>query len=113
MRYESAARFRQALEQRLGDRSKATGSSLIRLRKVVVFERFLARLAVAAPGRWTLKGALALDFRLKGRSRTTKDMDLVGRDTEEAAVCSRTSSSTWASPILSAGLPILCVEQTF
>jgi predicted nucleotidyltransferase component of viral defense system len=86
MRYESAARFRQALDQRLGDRSKATGSSLIRLRKTVVFERLLARLALAAPGRWTLKGALALDFRLGVRSRTTKDMDLVRHDDEEAAV---------------------------
>ena len=86
MRYESAARFRQALERRLRDRSRATGSSLIRLRKTVVFERLLARLAVAARGRWTLKGALALDFRLRDRSRTTKDMDLVRHDNEEAAV---------------------------
>ena len=86
MRYGSAARFRQALEQRLGDRSKATGQSVIRLRKTVVFERLLARLAVAAPGRWTLKGALALGFRLRGRSRTTMDADLVRHDNEEAAV---------------------------
>jgi predicted nucleotidyltransferase component of viral defense system len=86
MRYETAARFRQALEQRLGDRTKATGVSLVRLRKTVVFERLLARLAVAAPGRWVLKGGLALDFRLKDRSRTTKDMDLVHHDDEEAAV---------------------------
>jgi predicted nucleotidyltransferase component of viral defense system len=86
MRYTSAARFRQALEQSLRDRSKATGSSHIRLRKTVVFERLLARLAVAAPGRWTLTGAIALDFRLRNRSRTTKDMDLVRHDDEEAAV---------------------------
>lgn len=86
MRYQSAARFRQALEQRLGDRTRATGASLVRLRKTVVFERLLARLAVAAPGRWALKGGLALDFRLKDRSRATKDMDLVRHDDEEAAV---------------------------
>jgi len=86
MKYESAARFRQALEQRLGDRTKATGASLVRLRKTVVFDRLLARLTVAAPGRWVLKGGLALDFRLKDRSRTTKDMDLVRHDDEEAAV---------------------------
>jgi predicted nucleotidyltransferase component of viral defense system len=86
MRYESAARFRQALEQRLGDRTKAAGASLVRLRKTVVFDQLLARLAVAAPGRWVLKGGLALDFRLKDRSRTTKDMDLVRHDDEEAAV---------------------------
>lgn len=86
MRYESAARFRQALEQRLGDRTKATGASLVRLRKTVVFERLLARLVAVALGRWVLKGGLALDFRLKDRSRTTKDMDLVRHDDEEAAV---------------------------
>ena len=86
MRYESAARFRQALEQRLGNRTRATGASLVRLRKTVVFERLLARLVVTAPGRWVLKGGLALDFRLKDRSRTTKDMDLVRHDDEEAAV---------------------------
>jgi predicted nucleotidyltransferase component of viral defense system len=86
MRYESAARFRQALEQRLGSRTKATGASLVRLRKTVVFERLLGRLAVAAPGKCVLKGGLALDFRLKDRSRTTKDMDLVRHDDDEAAV---------------------------
>jgi predicted nucleotidyltransferase component of viral defense system len=86
MRYESAAQFRQALEGRLGNRSRATGASLARLRKTVVFERVLARLVVAAPGRWVLKGGLALDFRFKARSRTTKDMDLVRKDSEEEAV---------------------------
>jgi transposase len=86
MRYETAARFRQALEQRLGARANATGASFVRLRKTVVFDRLLARLRIAAPGRWALKGGLALDFRLKDRSRTTKDMDLVRHDDEEAAV---------------------------
>jgi predicted nucleotidyltransferase component of viral defense system len=86
MRYESAARFRQALEQRLADRTRATGASLVRLRKTAAFDRLLARLTAVAPGRWVLKGGLALDFRLKDRSRTTKDMDLVRHDGEEAAV---------------------------
>ena len=85
MRYETAAGFRQALEQRLLDRSRATGASLVRLRKTVVFDRLLARLSAAAPGRWVLKGALALDFRLGQRGRTTKDLDLIRRDDEEAA----------------------------
>lgn len=73
------------MEQRLLDRSRATGESLVRLRKTVVFDRLLARLSAAAPGRWVLKGALALDFRLRQRGRTTKDLDLVRRDDEEAA----------------------------
>lgn len=40
---------------------------------------------MAASGRWVLKGAVALDFRLGDRARTTKDVDLVRRDDEEAA----------------------------
>ncbi|MGA7871378.1 MAG: nucleotidyl transferase AbiEii/AbiGii toxin family protein [Candidatus Binatus sp.] len=85
MKYKSGAAFRQALEQRLLGRSRETGTSLVRLRKGVVFDRLLARLTVAARGRWVLKGALALDFRLGGRTRTTKDMDLIRNDSEEAA----------------------------
>jgi len=85
VRYETAAGFRQALERRLLDRSRAAGQSLVRLRKTVVFDRLLARLIVAAPGRWVLKGALALDFRLGAGGRTTKDIDLVRQDDEEAA----------------------------
>jgi len=84
MKYKSGAAFRQALEQRLLARSRETGTSLVRLRKGVVFDRLLARLTVAARGRWVLKGALALDFRLGERTRTTKDMDLVRNDSEEA-----------------------------
>jgi hypothetical protein len=86
MRYESAAGFRQALEERLGTRARSSSASLVRLRKTVVFERLLARLVVASPGRWVLKGGLALDFRLRDRSRTTKDMDMVRHDDEDAAV---------------------------
>jgi predicted nucleotidyltransferase component of viral defense system len=85
VRYENAAGFRQALERRLLDRSRENGESLVRLRKTVVFERLLARLTVAAPGRWVLKGALALDFRFGEHGRTTKDADLVRRDDEESA----------------------------
>lgn len=85
MKYKSGAAFRQALEQRLVDHSRKVGTSLVRLRKAVVFDRLLARLMVAAPGRWVLKGALALDFRLGARTRTTKDMDLIRNDSEEPA----------------------------
>lgn len=52
---------------------------------MVVFERLLARLLVVAPNRWVLNGALALDFRLGARSRSTKDMDLVRLDSADAA----------------------------
>jgi hypothetical protein len=59
--------------------------SLPRLRKHVAFERLLARLLVVAPGRWILKGGLALDFRLGDRARTTVDMDLACQDGEASA----------------------------
>jgi predicted nucleotidyltransferase component of viral defense system len=85
MKYRSGAAFRRALEERLLLRSRERGASLVRLRKSVVFDRLLARLLIAAPGRWVLKGALALDFRLGERTRTTKDMDLIRNDSEEAA----------------------------
>jgi hypothetical protein len=85
VKYKSGAAFRQALEQRLLDRSREAGTSFVRLRKVVVFDRLLARLSIAAPDRWVLKGALALDFRLGERTRTTKDMDLIRNDSEQAA----------------------------
>lgn len=50
-----------------------------------MFDRLLARLALVASGRWVLKGALALDFRMGEKTRTTKDLDLVRQDDEESA----------------------------
>lgn len=86
MRYETATAFRMALEQRMKTEAERTGSNLVRLRKRVAFELFLRRLAQVAPNRWVLKGALALDFRLGGASRSTKDIDLGRDDNEEAAI---------------------------
>ena len=85
MRYRTAAAFRTALEQRLLAHSRMTGLGLARLRKLVAFERLLARLLATAPDRWILKGGLALDFRLRDRTRTTIDMDLARQDDEAAA----------------------------
>jgi hypothetical protein len=68
LNYPNAGEFRMALEQRLLNRSRENGTSLARLKKAVVFDRLLARLFVAAPDRWVLKGALALDYCL-GRER--------------------------------------------
>lgn len=85
MRYETAKAFRTALEQRLKNEAQATGIALIRLRKRVAFERFLARLATSESSGWILKGAFALELRLGLRARTTKDIDLGRADDEEAA----------------------------
>jgi hypothetical protein len=83
-----------ALEQRLLNRSRENGTSLVRLRKAVVFDRLLARLVVAAPDRWVLKGALALDYRLGPGTRTTRDIDLGRMDDENAATADFVVAST-------------------
>jgi predicted nucleotidyltransferase component of viral defense system len=85
MKYATAAAFRAALDQRLPTVAREGDVSLPRLRRLVVFERLLARLLVVAPDRWVLKGGFALDLRLGDRARTTKDMDLARQDDEAAA----------------------------
>jgi hypothetical protein len=85
MKYASPGAFRRALEQRLLTMARETDVPLMRLRKLVVFDRLMARLVVVAPNRWVVKGAAALLFRLGARSRTTKDLDLGRQDNEEAA----------------------------
>lgn len=79
MKYSSGSAFRHALEERLRQQAVQTGTPLIRLRKMVAFERFLARLTATAPEQWVLKGGLALQLRLGNRARTTMDIDLLWR----------------------------------
>lgn len=77
MKYQTGGAFRRALEQRLRSQSLQAGMPLIRLRKMVAFDRFLARLLHAQPDAWILKGGLALQLRLGARARTTKDIDVL------------------------------------
>ncbi len=56
MKYDTAEAFRAALDQRIRNEATTTGLPVMRLRKRVAFERFLARLAIAEPGNWVLKG---------------------------------------------------------
>jgi hypothetical protein len=86
MRYATAAAFRQALDERLKTETSRTGLPLARLRKQVAFELFLRRLVAVAPNRWVLKGALALELRLKATTRPTGDIDLGRNDDEQAAI---------------------------
>ena len=79
MAYESGASFRRALEDRLRSQSLQTGAPLVRLRKMVAFDRFLVRLVQDQPNAWVLKGGLALQLRLGERARTTKDIDVLLR----------------------------------
>ena len=85
MKYEAAGAFRAALEKRLASTAGNTGVPLVRLRKLVVFDRLLARLMVVAPDRWIVKGAVALLLRAGPTFRTTKDVDLARQDNEDEA----------------------------
>ena len=75
MKYKTSAAFRQALEARLREQSLLTGSPLARLRKMVAFDRFLARLSQQDAESWIVKGGYALQLRLGDVARTTRDID--------------------------------------
>lgn len=79
-RYESDSAFGVALETRLAVQSRETRVDLNRLRRRVVFERILTRLEQSDPGRWVLKGGMALEVRWRDRARATRDLDLAARD---------------------------------
>jgi predicted nucleotidyltransferase component of viral defense system len=98
VKYATAEAFRAALDQRLRNEAATTGVPVMRLRKRVAFERFLARMTLAAPDRWVLKGAFALDLRLGLRTRTTKDIDLAGAHDETAATTDLLAAQTIRLP---------------
>ena len=77
MKYSSGGAFRRALEDRLRTINIQSGAPLVRIRKMVTFDRFLARLLRYQPDQWVVKGGLALQLRLGDRARTTKDMDML------------------------------------
>ncbi len=73
-RYDTPGAFKRALEDRLKAGS-ASGVDFARRRQLLVFDRFLARMAVTFGDAGMLKGGLVLEIRLE-RARTTKDVDL-------------------------------------
>ena len=77
MQYSDGSAFRRALEDRLRNIHMKNEIPLTRLRKIIAFDRFIARLLKYDPKHWVLKGGLALELRLGNRARTTKDMDLL------------------------------------
>jgi Nucleotidyl transferase AbiEii toxin, Type IV TA system len=86
MKHANSRDFRAAVEQRL--KNTATGqptANLNRMRRRIVFERWLARIQITAASQWILKGGVALDFRLGNRARFTRDLDLA-IDASEAAI---------------------------
>jgi predicted nucleotidyltransferase component of viral defense system len=76
MRYATPAAFRAALEDRLNAAARAGGRPVGSARKLVAFTRLLARLERTAPDRWVLKGGFALELRLPGQARATRDVDI-------------------------------------
>lgn len=70
------SRRHQSLTDRIRLVAQGQGQDPQRLRRSVVFQRVLARLA---PHGLVLKGGYCLEARLGGLARATKDLDLVGR----------------------------------
>ena len=80
--YKTAGAFRTALETRLQMRAREEATDLQRLRRLVAFDRFLARMFSKGPKAsypWLLKGGYAMELRLHA-ARTTKDIDLTLHD---------------------------------
>lgn len=80
MTYETPQALRAALENRLRSQSEEDDIPLDRLRRRVIFQRLVTRLVRAEPGRWVLKGGMAMEVRLGDAARLTKDIDLGLRD---------------------------------
>jgi predicted nucleotidyltransferase component of viral defense system len=78
--FDSAAAFRQSIEDRLRRAQVERGVDLVAVRRRIVFGRVLARLVHAEPGAWVLKGGVALQVRMPDRARTTRDLDLAVRE---------------------------------
>jgi len=82
-RYATPAAFKQSLEHRLRTAARDDGTELARLRQLLVYDRFLARLSTAFGDEVVLKGGIVVELRLE-RARMTKDIDLrlLGRPDE-------------------------------
>jgi hypothetical protein len=74
-RYATPEGFKQALETRLRNEARGIGVGMGRLRQVLIFERFLARVFSILGERVVAKGGVVLELRL-ARARTTRDLDL-------------------------------------
>jgi Nucleotidyl transferase AbiEii toxin, Type IV TA system len=73
--YETPGAFRQALESRINARVN-TNAELQRLRRLVAFDRLLARLFMDQSCPWIVKGGYSFEVRYGMSARTTKDIDL-------------------------------------
>jgi hypothetical protein len=74
--YKTSRAFRAALEDRLNQLARDQQVDVARLRRLVGFERLLARLFAEENPPWLLKGGYACELRLLGKARGTRDIDL-------------------------------------
>jgi len=75
-KYRTASSMRMALEERLNRMARDNGVDIMRLRRHVAFDRFLARLFFGQTTDMIVKGGYALEIRMGGNARTTKDIDI-------------------------------------
>jgi predicted nucleotidyltransferase component of viral defense system len=73
--YATPAAFRAAVEATLRDRARRLGVPAYIVRRQAALERLLVRLARVAPGRWAVKGGMALETRLGEHARVSVDLD--------------------------------------
>jgi Nucleotidyl transferase AbiEii toxin, Type IV TA system len=73
--YATPLAFKAAVEQRLRNEAVESGLDLRRLRQLLVFDRYLARVFAVLKDAVVLKGGLVVELRL-ARARTTRDIDL-------------------------------------
>lgn len=89
MTYDTPAALRRAIEDRHLNAARERGSSVQRLRRKLAFERIVVRLDQNEPGAWIVKGGMALEWRLPGAARATRDLDLAVREKEIAGPAMR------------------------
>ena len=80
MKFKTGSAFRQSLGEHILNRHHKTAIPLERIRKIIAFDRFLARLNSKFPNQWVLKGGYMLEIYYPDRVRTTKDIDLLFLD---------------------------------
>jgi predicted nucleotidyltransferase component of viral defense system len=74
-KYRTARSMRVALEERLNRMAREKGADIMRLRRQVAFDRFLARIFSRHTKDLVVKGGYAFELWIKN-ARTTKDIDI-------------------------------------
>jgi hypothetical protein len=74
--YATPAAFRAAVEAKLRDHARRLTIPAYVIRRQAALERLMVRLMIVAPGRWAVKGGLALETRLGARARASLDLDI-------------------------------------